>query len=60
MVAFVKLVPADDLKNAGIAIKIGRMKRDPIHNVTNSREPVFRLFQRDSSHCSMNFIARIQ
>src|SRR5262245_31433117 len=28
VVAFVKFVPADDLKNAGIAIEIGRMKRD--------------------------------
>src|SRR4030095_14420541 len=50
MVAFVKLVPADDLKNAGIAIQVGWMKGDAIRKVTNSSEPLFRFFQRDSSH----------
>src|SRR5262245_27036717 len=60
MVALVELVAADDLKNAGIAIQIGRMERDAIHNMTNSSEAAFRFFQRDSAHQAMNLIARVQ
>src|SRR5262245_51996905 len=60
MVALVELVATDDLKNAGIAIQIGRMERDAIHNMTNSSEPLFRFFQRDSAHQAMNLIARVQ
>jgi hypothetical protein len=58
--ALVKLVPADDLKNAGITIQIGRMKSDAIYKVTDSSERLFQFLQRDSPRQVMNLVVRVQ
>lgn len=56
MIALIKLVPADDAKNARIAFEACRMKRHSIQQVINSIESSLWILERNSPDEAVNFV----
>src|SRR5262245_27449278 len=60
VIAFVKLVLRDYVKDAGIALEARRVERQSIKQVRDSREMAPRIFQSHATNQAMNFIAQGQ
>src|SRR5216683_4445928 len=60
VIAFVKLVLAEDMKNAGIAFNTRRMKLKTIKQMRDAAKSSLRVFDPDAAHQAMNLVAETQ
>src|ERR1051326_1430661 len=60
VITLVKIVFAEDMKNAGVTLETGRVQRDPVQQVMYATEPCFGSFERHAPHQSVDFIAQTQ
>src|SRR5687767_7019881 len=60
VIALVKVVMANNMKNARIAFKTGRVKNQPVEEMSDPAKPSFRCFQGNTPHQTVNFISETQ
>src|SRR2546423_10760018 len=58
MVTLVELVPAENVKDGGIALKRRRVQRQLVEQMRNSGEAPGRIFEGDPAHQTMHFVAQ--
>ena len=56
VIALVKLVFAEDMKDARIAFNTGRMKLKTVKQVRDASKSSFRVFHADAAHQTMNLV----
>ena len=59
MVALVEIVPADDMKNAGVALETARMELELVLQVSDPAEAPLGLLERHTPNDSVHFISEI-
>ena len=57
VVALVKLVATDDVKNAWVTFQTARVKRQPIQQMTDARESALRILEGHAAHHAVDFIS---
>src|SRR5205809_1509768 len=60
VITFIKLVTADDVRNARIAFQTRRMQRDPIENVFNTTEAPHGILHSHTADKSVHLVAKRQ
>src|SRR5690349_4708896 len=60
VIAFVKLVSADDAENTGVTFQSRGMQRDAVEQMLNPIEATLRIFQGHTSNKSVNLVFEIE
>ncbi len=60
VIAFIKHVTTEDVKDARIAFNTRRMKLKPIKQMRDATKPSLRIFHPDAAHQAVNLVAEIQ
>ena len=60
VITFIELIFADDAVYARIALKARGVQGQMVENMSDAPEPALRVFERDSTHKAMHFVAQIE